>query len=80
MTQLPRAELVQLSTQFIGHGPKLFHVNLSAEEWVTPTTWLVAATDLNAAFDFAIAEYPEIERAEFNDGRDGYQIGFFIRP
>ena len=33
------------------------------------------ADDLDAAFDFAMSEYPDLDRADFDDGRDGYEIG-----
>ncbi|MHC5209043.1 hypothetical protein [Pseudomonas chlororaphis] len=68
---------INLTTPFIGEGPKLFHVDLLAADWEGPTMWLVAANDLDAAFEFAMAEHSDYDRAAFDDGRDGYEIGEF---
>ncbi|RMN37425.1 hypothetical protein ALQ64_01919 [Pseudomonas cannabina] len=68
---------VKLTTSFIGLGAKLFHVSLLADGWETPTMWLVAASDMDAAFDLAMQQHAEHDRAEFDESRDGYQIGEF---
>ena len=70
--------LISLSAATIGKGAKLFHVSLLANGWDSATLWTVAADDLDAAFDFAMSEYPDLDRADFDDGRDGYEIGAYV--
>ncbi|MBA1280271.1 hypothetical protein [Stutzerimonas stutzeri] len=71
------AKHLKLTAELIGEGPKLFHVNLLADSWEEPTMWLVAASNLDDAFDTAMAQYANIDRGEFRDGCDGYEIGEF---
>jgi hypothetical protein len=72
------AQTIKLSASHIGVGTKLFHVSLLADGWTNPTFWMVAANDLDEAFDLAMREYADYDRADFDDGLDGYQIGEFV--
>lgn len=70
--------LLNLSAATIGKGAKLFHVSLLANGWDSATLWTVAADDLDAAYDFAMSEYPDLDRSDFDNGRDGYEIGTYV--
>lgn len=70
-------QTIKLSNSYVGVGPKLFHVSLLADGWTNPCFWMVAAKDMDEAFDTAMKEYADYDRADFDDGRDGYQIGEF---
>lgn len=69
--------LIEVTEDFIGEGPLLFHVSLLADTWTEEALWLVAAEDLDSAIDTAIKkQYPSMAASDFAR-QDGYEIGRF---
>lgn len=69
---------ITLTASYVGEGSKLFHVSALADFMECPNLWLVAAEDLESAFQTVIhQELANHDPSSFEDGMEGYEIGVF---